>query len=103
MGRNAVGAGHARHGGRRGHPLTGNCLYRRGPGMPGPYRAAATGCLGGVKTAPPGGQTLAGWPVGAAYMPPGTFAAAGTPRAAYMRPLQTVPKNDVYGWFVGEG
>ena len=34
-------------------------------------------------------------------MPPGTFAAAETPRAAYMRPLQTVPKNGVYGWFVG--
>ena len=48
-------------------------------------------------TAPPGGQTLAGWPVGAAYMPPGTFAAAETPRAAYMRPLQTVPKNGVGG------
>ena len=46
-------------------------------------------------TAPPGGQTLAGWPVGAAFMPPGTFAAAETPRAAYMRPLQTVPKNGV--------
>ena len=52
---------------------------------------------GGVKTAPPGGLALAGWPVGAAYMPPGTFAAAETPRAAYMRPLQTVPKNGVYG------
>ena len=62
--------------------------------MPGPYRAAATGC--------PGGLALAGWPVGAAYMPPGTFAAAETLRAAYMRPLQTVPKNGVYGWFVGE-
>ena len=48
-------------------------------------------------TAPPGGLALAGWPVGAAYMPPGTFAAAETPRAAYMRPLQTVPKNGVYG------
>ena len=45
---------------------------------------------------------MAGWPVGAAYMPPGTFAAAQAPRAAYMRPLQTVPKNDVYGWPVGE-
>ena len=30
-------------------------------------------------------------------MPPGTFAAAGAPRAAYMRPLQTVPKNGVSG------
>ena len=56
---------------------------------------------GGVKTAPPGGLALASWAVGAAYMPPGTFAAAETPRAAYMRPLQPVPKNGVYGWFVG--
>ena len=35
-------------------------------------------------------------------MPPGTFAAAGAPRAAYIRPLQIVPKNGVYGWFVRE-
>ena len=62
--------------------------------MPGPYRAAVSGC--------PEGLALAGWPVGAAYMPPGTFAATGAPRAAYMRPLQTVPKNGVCGWPVGE-
>ena len=39
------------------------------------------------------GLALASWAVGAAYMPPGTFAAAETPRAAYMRPLRIARKR----------
>ena len=44
-------------------------------------------------TAPPGRQTLAGWPVGAAYMPPGNPAPPQTPREGYIPPLRIARKQ----------
>ena len=35
-------------------------------------------------------------------MPPGMLAAAETSRAAYMRPLQNCPEDDITGRLVGE-
>ena len=84
-------AGHAR-------PLPRGCHRLPRRGQDPSLRTIVHGCfVGSGLDRSAGWADVYGWPVGAAYMPPGTFAAAGTPRAAYMRPLQTVPKNGVGG------
>ena len=78
-----VGAGHARPGGRRGHPLTGNCLSMS--------RAGHVRPLPGGRHLPSGSPFPGAAHVGAAYMWPAGVRKNGCPRsgprAGHARPL----------------